>query len=449
MSDRCPLCGNEKSKESLFCPSCTKKIRNEYEVDLPEQMQHIASSSAPDVLDSPDVSNSSSISDLQENSIEEVDHVDVSDEKGVDHVDIVDEEEVEFVEDPIEEPIEYVEETASQEIEYVAAPSETAEETVREDTEYQQGDYTHSPNYDTPKSNKGRNVGRTFLYILLAALLVVGAYYAFDEFIRKGNMERSGWDTATKENSAEGYLRYIEKFPDGAHSADAQAALMQLKSDEASRWEVLKQSDRITELRDFLRDHPQSNYTPLIKRRLDSLTWMGILHSNTDIAYAEYLSMAEKGDFNGDYRVEAESRHQMLAQTDPVDQPTLDSLRIVVNNFCTAASSLNHSELRALLVPHVDRYFANGPTRREKLLGELSIEAARSDKPVATLIPDLEGVQYQKSGSDIYLVNLPLLKSQTIDEKEEQYPGYILHLKLNGDYKIFSVHETKPHPDAP
>ena len=38
MSSLCPLCGKNKSEEALFCDECEKKIRNEYEVKMPGQL---------------------------------------------------------------------------------------------------------------------------------------------------------------------------------------------------------------------------------------------------------------------------------------------------------------------------------------------------------------------------------------------------------------------------
>ncbi|MDR0333355.1 MAG: hypothetical protein LBI15_07795 [Dysgonamonadaceae bacterium] len=36
MSSICPLCGKNKSNEALFCEQCSKKIRVDYEVDVPQ-----------------------------------------------------------------------------------------------------------------------------------------------------------------------------------------------------------------------------------------------------------------------------------------------------------------------------------------------------------------------------------------------------------------------------
>jgi len=35
MSRQCPLCGESKPEEALFCENCEKKIRMDYEIDLP------------------------------------------------------------------------------------------------------------------------------------------------------------------------------------------------------------------------------------------------------------------------------------------------------------------------------------------------------------------------------------------------------------------------------
>ena len=36
MTSLCPLCGKNKSDDALFCEQCAKKIRADYEVDMPE-----------------------------------------------------------------------------------------------------------------------------------------------------------------------------------------------------------------------------------------------------------------------------------------------------------------------------------------------------------------------------------------------------------------------------
>ena len=395
MSHHCPLCGKEKCMESLFCDACTKKIRTEYELDLPHQAQ-LSPLSSTDKMSKSRLDTSTGDELLQKQN-KEVDQVNsaasVDKEKGL------------------------------------TQNTDNVEPVVKRESN---GKIT-------------RRIGR----IVTVLLLLVVAFLLYNELIRKGNLERSSWDAALKANSVTGYLQYIEQYPDGLHFADAQAAMMQLKADEAAQWELLKKSDRVTELRDFLELNPGSHYTPLVKRRLDSLTWMGALHSNTAAAYNDYMLMAESGAFNGDYLAEAETRYRQLFQTYPVDQATLDSIRSVVNGFTSALSSLDHAKLEPLLAPRLQRYYFRGPLTRERLMGELLIDAAKSTEPVIIFVADLEGVQYEKTMEENYRVNVPLLKSYKGAGINEQIPGYILHLEMNPSFKISSVHETKPYPGAP
>ncbi len=355
MPHLCPLCGNEKNRETLFCDSCTKKLRAEYEVDLPQSEQQHPGPSTGEVMN----------------------------------------EEVEVIAD---------------------------------------------------KGSKGSS---PILWIFISLLLLVVAFFLYNELIRKGNLERSGWDAATKANSVAGYLHYIENHPDGAHFADAETALMRLKADEANQWEAMKHSDRITELRDFLRRFPDSYYAPLVKRRLDSLSWMGALHSNSAVAYSDYMMMAKSGEFKGDYLTEAESRYHMLFQAFPVDMVVMDSIRVVVRDFCAAYSSLDYAKLEQRLAPRLQRFFNRGHLLRERLLGELLMDAAQSGEAMATYIPDLEGVQYEKTPEESYLVNVPFLKSANGSLYAGQLPGYILHLELNPESQITAVYESRPYPGAP
>lgn len=395
MSHHCPLCGKEKKEEALFCDACSNKLRAEYEVVLPESLQPHPTGGT------------------NRRSDKEI--------------------------DPLTEPVSSLQD--SNEMPTNEKTGSSADEL--------KGSFPDANTGEAVKRSSSRKAGRRLVRIAVILLLLMIAFLLYNELIRKGNLERSGWDTAIKANSVTGYLHYIENHPDGAHFEEAQAALMRLKADEADRWEVMRHSELVTELRDFLLQFPESNYAPLVKRRLDSLTWMGALHSNTSSAYSDYMMMAESGDFNGDYLAEAETRYRMLFQSYPVEQSTLDSVRIVVNGFCSALSSLDHAGLEQWFAPRVERYYFSGPLSRERLLGELLIGAARSEEPAITYIPDLEEVQLEKTLEDRYRINLPLLKSLGGTGTREQLPGYILHLELNPLFQITAVHETKPYPGAP
>lgn len=302
---------------------------------------------------------------------------------------------------------------------------------------------------DTFDASTKKPQKKPLLWIALAAVLLAGAFFVYNETIRKGNLERSAWEKALKMNSVEGYVAYMASHPGGARFEEAQAKLMSLKEKEAVRWEQLKTTGNITELRDFLQQYPKSPYASLVKIRIDSLSWVGALNTNTAEAYSDYILLAQSGDFKGDYLTLANTRREMLFQSYPVNETELDSLRQTVGGFYAALSMVDHDGMRRYLAPVVDRFFESGRAPRERIAGELLIAAARTQNATLQFVPDLSAVQYEKTMSDAFSVNVPLTKLFAGNGKSEQVTGYIVHMRVNPLFQITSIYETKPYPGAP
>lgn len=413
MSQRCPLCGKDKIEEALFCDECTKKIRSDYEVELPEN----GAGEIPPEEGPPS---------QEEN--EFIDHPEAF---------------IELPEEDFTEPHDntWMNDETNEEApgDNPATDEEAVEAAAVENSEPIAGHY-----YPVKKKKRG-----AFLWIVLTVLLLIAAFFIYNETIRKGNLERSGWEAAVRENSVEGFLDYIESHPGGAHAEEAEAALLSLKSNEAAAWGRMKTTDKVTELRDFLQQHPVSNYAPLIKRRLDSLSWMGALHANSAASYSDYMMMVQSGEFSGDYFSVAEERYGMLFQSYPVDVATLDSIRATVNGFYSSLSAVDHSGISLWLAPTVYRFFDSGTATRERILGELLVAGAQTRGTTLKFVPALEAVQYDKTVNDNYKVNVPLLKTYLKEGTMEQVPGYIVHMELNQRFQIIGIHETKPFSGAP
>ena len=433
MSQQCPLCGKNKIDAALFCEECTKKIRSDYEVELPENG---AGEIPPEeVLELPGEENE--ITGYNEEVTEDL----PEDGEFTDMTMVVEDlpEEEEFILPVDENPLRHEEAAAVGAEDDREMYEETGEKAPLVHSEPIARNY-----YPEKKKKRG-----AFPWIVLTVLLLIAAFFVYNETIRKGNLERSGWETAVRENSVEGFLTYIESHPGGTHAEEAEAALLSLKLNEASVWERMKTTDKVTELRDFLQQNPASNYAPLIKRRLDSLSWMGALHANTAASYSDYMMMVQSGEFSGDYLSVAEERYEMLYQSFPVDVASLDSIRATVNGFYSSLSAVDHSGISRWLAPTVHRFFDSGTATRERILGELLVAGAQTQGATLKFVPDLQSVQYDKTYNDNYKVNVPLLKTYMKEGSMEQVPGYIVHLELNPLFQIISIHETKPYSEAP
>jgi len=436
-----------KNEESLFCDDCERKIRLDYEVVLPgkEIGDHLPAEEEPYIQektkfteteeDGTLLQESEGENDSEEDDTFKPDESEVNDS-------IEDKTSIPEDDDITRRPVEvphFQEVTEGN----VSADDEPSVQEEKEWTAPATGEPV-GPAL-TPKKKKS---GRTIIWIALLLLLPV-AFLIYNGTVRKSNLERSGWEEAVSKNSVEGYLTYIEEHPGGAHAEEAEAALIRLKTDEASVWEQMRTTDKVTELRDFLQQHPASNYTPLVKRRLDSLSWMGALHSNTAASYSDYMMMVQSGEFKGDYFAEAEERHGMLFQSYPVDVATLDSIRTIVNGFYSALSAVDHSGMSRWLAPKVHRFFNSGTATRERILGELLVAGSQTQGATLKFIPDLQSVQYNKTFNDHYKVNVPLLKTYQKEGTVEQVSGYIVHMELDPLLQIISIYETKPFSGAP
>ena len=295
------------------------------------------------------------------------------------------------------------------------------------------------------KNKKGKKLLRTAFVILV----LVGSYFVFDEVVLEKNLERSAWETAVKENSVNGYLSYIEKHPSGIHFDEAQEGLFNLKRTEASVWEGLKESENISELTDFISQFNNSPYLSLVEARLDSLSWIVSLKTNSAESYYEYLEFSRHGELKGDYIAEAQKRYDWLYQSTPVEDFELDSIRTTVSGFYSALSSLDHDGMYRFLADHVNRFFDSGGASRERITGELVMTAAQIDNSRINFAPVLEGVQYKRLGNGFYEVNVPLVKSYTESNGNILISGYIVHISLNSAFEISSIYETKPYSGAP
>lgn len=271
MSQSCPLCGKTKPEEALFCDDCAKKIQSEYEVDILKETETLNPSMVEPEDELPAVVN------------------DLETENG-----------------------------AGSDL-YSGLESEPEYKSGQD----QEMEIEPKQQMILPKQRK--RIGTSVLFGL-AIVLLTGGFFIYNETIRKTNQDSRGWDVTVRANSVEGYLHYMEAYPNGAHFDEAQAGLHRLKSEEAAVWERMKVTANPAELRNFLHHHSENPYARLVRTRLDSLVWVRALQANTTAAYSDYIMQAENGSVAGDYIAEARKRYELLFAPPPDETLELDSL---------------------------------------------------------------------------------------------------------------------------
>lgn len=391
MSLQCPLCGKSKTKESLFCTDCTLKLNNEYEVSVPNS------------------ENSDSNIESEQLTPEEPQSVSVTESKEI------------------------------------KEPSKPTQKELKESAARTEKKY-----YEMSEDKPRKKTRFILISIFVFAVILVSSLYIYNEHVKDQNLERSVWELAQRENSIDSYLEYIDAYPQGDYVAEAQEKMYSLKGNESEAWENLRSSESAIEFTAFLETYPNSPYEKMVRGRLDSIVWQSSLKDNSIEAYSDYLNMSQTGDITGQYIGEAQKRLNMLEQSAPIDEYDLERIKETVDEFFSGLSNVSHTELSKYLSPIVSRFNNTTNIPNEKMVGQLLLLASKSDSKSILFEPEITKLIYEKQENDTYIVNVPTQKSFVKnDGATELIKGYIIHLKLDPNYRIYSFYETKPFSSAP
>lgn len=391
MSLQCPLCGKSKTKESLFCTDCTLKLNNEYEVSVPNS------------------ENSDSNIESEQLTPEEPQSVSVTESKEI------------------------------------KEPSKPTQKELKESAARTEKKY-----YEMSEDKPRKKTRFILISIFVFAVILVSSLYIYNEHVKDQNLERSVWELAQRENSIDSYLEYIDAYPQGDYVAEAQEKMYSLKGNESEAWENLRSSESAIEFTAFLETYPNSPYEKMVRGRLDSIVWQSSLKDNSIEAYSDYLNMSQTGDITGQYIGEAQKRLNMLEQSAPIDEYDLERIKETVDGFFSGLSNVSHTELSKYLSPIVSRFNNTTNIPNEKMVGQLLLLASKSDSKSILFEPEITKLIYEKQENDTYNVNVPVQKSFVKnDGATELIKGYIIHLKLDPNYRIYSFYETKPFSSAP
>lgn len=422
MSKICPMCGKSKTDENLFCTQCTVKLNSEYEVNLPSSGNSPAKSVQINETDENDerVEKDENVQNLEQDNVtaERI-------------------EEAEVVKEVKEEPAQPI-----------ATPGldERAWKRQRKD-KYSESDKTY---YEIARDKKTNKIRFTIISIFILVIVIVAGLYIYNKEVKGGNLERSNWEVAQRVNTVDSYLSYMDEHPQGTYVDEAHARMISLKNEETQKWQNLMTSENTTEFTDFIEQYPDSPYGRKVKNRFDSLMWQSSLKENSIEGYKEYINKTTNQQISGEFIGDAEKRLKMLEQSTPINEEDLVQIKESVNGFFVGLSNLSHSSLSEFLAPIVARFNNLTNMTSDQMIGQLLLLSAKADTKSLRYEPEMAKLKYEQMGNGTYTVNVPLQKIfEDQNGGSNQIKGYIVHLKMDNNFKIFSFYETKPFSEAP
>jgi hypothetical protein len=159
-----------------------------------------------------------------------------------------------------------------------------------------------------------------------------------------GGQEKS-WELAEREDTNQGYLESLAKFPDGEYADQARERMLELK--ELRGWERAQFRDRMDNYRRFVADYPQSENAPAARQRIYELerdaAWDAARESNDAVALQGFLASYPEAPQTW----EAQQLLATLAPPIPEPPPApVGNFRVQVGAFRTAKAA--DSEVRRL-----------------------------------------------------------------------------------------------------
>jgi len=153
------------------------------------------------------------------------------------------------------------------------------------------------------------------------------------------------WELAEREDTNQGYLEFLAKFPDDEYADQARERMLQLK--ELRGWERAQFRDKIDNYRRFVADYPDSENAPAARQRIHELeratAWEAALQANNAVALQGFLASYPEAPQTG------EAQQLLTTLAPPVPEPppkSVGDFRVQVGAFRTAKAA--DSEVRRL-----------------------------------------------------------------------------------------------------
>ena len=123
------------------------------------------------------------------------------------------------------------------------------------------------------KKKKNKLIPISMVSIIAIAIAVVFYFIGF-------NRENTDWEKAQQSHSVSSYENYIQQYPDGQHTVQANESIDWLGAE--------KQNSQIA-YQSFIEQHPQGKFTENAKNKLENIVYQNSVDKNTPEAFRSFI----------------------------------------------------------------------------------------------------------------------------------------------------------------
>jgi hypothetical protein len=282
-----------------------------------------------------------------------------------------------------------------------------------------------------------RRTRRSIVIAIIIIAILGGAAYGIRDSYIKGH-EEEAWTEAKDSATVTSLENFIEMYPDGVHSLEAQELLEEVKKKDSDYWDKICNYGDVSMFKEYKDKFPHGLYLTQADSKIDSLDWIDATQKNTAEAYSEYLSTHPDGVHSSD----ATSAQNKIASTVASD----DDINNMKNCFATYYSAVEEKDDNSVLEffePVTTQYYGIANAKKSDIMANLKKMHSKDDRQVHIKIND-ENFKVVKDEKGSYHVTFSIGINYDQDETNaESSSNMIVNAVVNQNKKITSITSRK------
>lgn len=334
--------------------------------------------------------------------------------------------------------------------EYLNEPETDEEDTSTKKEEAEEdiaGNNTeHGEEESTTKKKGGRKTFWFFIIGLFVCVIAggIGAHITKKEKQSK-ETELAFWDNCIEENTTLSYSKYLVRYPTGLFHIEAQDKIRRLKYIEDSTWISVSKTNNADKLYAYLNDYPSSPYKSIIRRRIDSLSWIILSKENTAASYQTYLENIKLGDYDGQYKEEAQIRYDYLNSLKMVEGKELTAIKNDLKQTLKLLSDQKYAELQKNMPDTLTLFYAQKGKKVSLIIDSLKSDMKKKQVKSILYTVNTDTLTVIKDMNDICYTGFSVVKQITYTNKRKKTEAVKLSIQveLNNKNQIQAVYREK------
>ena len=288
------------------------------------------------------------------------------------------------------------------------------------------------------KSAKSRRRVRTTVLIIVIFVAIIGgvAYSVHNSYLKDN--EENAWTEAKDSATVSSLEHFIELYPEGTHSMEAEQLLEGIKKKDTDYWDRICRYGDVSVFQDYKEKFPQGLYLVQADTKIDSLDWLQAVQKNTPEAYSSYLTAHPQGT----HSMDAETAQNNIKNTTP-NEEEINNVKTIFTNYYAAVEGKDNDAVLEFFEAVTPRYYGITNAKKADILTNLKKMYSKDIKQLHVTL-NTDGLKVTKDASGNFKVTFSIDCEYDRDDASLQTTAsMIVNAVVNPNQKITSITSKK------